>query len=113
MPCEQRFHLHREELSTPSRKLPPSASWLQNLRSLKDSLPLDEEALQAHQEQLNKKQAEIYTLEAKYEDLAQMMPQAQQEELQQVREITKSTMQQEVVGKRVCCQGVEVGIQSS
>ena len=71
MPREQRFHLRRGELSTPSRKLPPSASWLQNLRSLKDSLPLDEEALQ---EQLNKKQAEIYTLEAKYEDLAQMMP---------------------------------------
>jgi chromosome segregation ATPase len=69
--------------------------WFQTLRSTKDSLPQDEEALQDHQEELNKKQAEIDTLHAKFEELMQMMPKAQEEHLQQVREETRLTMQRD------------------
>jgi hypothetical protein len=66
--------------------------WFQNLRSTKDSLPQDEKVLQDHQEKLNKKQAEIDTLDAKFEDIMQMMPKAQEEQLQQLREETRITM---------------------
>jgi hypothetical protein len=66
--------------------------WFQNLRSTKDSLPQDEKVLQDHQEKFNKKQAEIDTLDAKLEDIMQMMPKAQEEQLQQLREETRITM---------------------
>jgi hypothetical protein len=69
--------------------------WLEKLRSMKDSLPQDEEGLQAREASVNKKQVEIDTLDAKFEELMQMMPRAQREHLQQVREQARITILQD------------------
>ena len=105
------FHLLKATHNNASQWLQQLPLWLQDLRSLKDSLPRDEEALPAHKEQVHKKQAEIDMLEAKYEDLAQITPEAQQEELQQVREKAKLTMQRDVwelnTRLEVCLRGMQ------
>jgi DNA repair ATPase RecN len=85
--------------------------WFQNLRSTKDSLPQEDEALQRYQDELNKKQAGINTLDAKFEDIVQAMPKEQLEELQLVREKTRLTMlgDKEELVRRLdnCLRGME------
>lgn len=98
--CEERarlliVHLLKATLDNASQCLQQIPSWLQNRGRLIESLSEDEVALHLYQEQLNK-QAEIDTLEEKYEGLAQLIPEAQQEELLNVKEKTKSTMQLDI-----------------
>jgi hypothetical protein len=82
--------------------------WFQNLHSKKDSLPQDDKALQGYQNELNENQAEINSLDAKFEDIMQTMPKEQLEELQQVIEksrLTKLRNKEELVRRLDNCLG--------
>lgn len=83
----------RDNISQLSQRLP---LWLQNIRDLRDSLSKGEEALRADQEQLDIRQTEINTLEARYEDIMRLAPHSQLETLHRYREESKSTMQLDV-----------------
>jgi hypothetical protein len=77
------LHLLKVTQDNASEWLQQLPVWFQDLNSVKDSLFQDEEALQAHQEQVNRNQAEIDMLDAKFEDLTSYAdnPSAQHNEL--------------------------------
>jgi hypothetical protein len=70
-------------------------AYVQNIQDFKHSIPADIQALQGHEENLNKKEAEIKTLENRYNELIQMTPEVQQGELRQVKDRAMLTMRQD------------------
>ncbi|ELR01677.1 hypothetical protein GMDG_00053 [Pseudogymnoascus destructans 20631-21] len=73
-------------------------TYFQNIEDFKSSIPRDIKTLQGYEEKLDKKEAEIKALENRYNELIQMTPEAQQGELQQVRDRAMLTMQQDREG---------------
>ncbi|OBT61410.1 hypothetical protein VE03_09502 [Pseudogymnoascus sp. 23342-1-I1] len=73
-------------------------TYFQNIEDFKSSIPQDIKSLQGYEEKLYKKEAEIKALENRYNELIQMTPEAQQGELQQVRDKAMLTMQQDREG---------------
>jgi hypothetical protein len=65
----------------------------QKLYALKDSLPRDEEALQAHQEQVDKMKDKIRRLEALYHDLLEHVPEEDRGQLLLMKEKTAALKQ--------------------
>ncbi|OBT72714.1 hypothetical protein VF21_08835, partial [Pseudogymnoascus sp. 05NY08] len=73
-------------------------TYFQNIEDFKSSIPRDIKTLQGYEEKIDKKEAEIIALENRYNELIQMTPEAQQGELQQVRDKAMLTMQQDREG---------------
>jgi hypothetical protein len=71
---------------------------LQNLESLKATVLTDEGNLSAKEEVIRKKEADLGTLEKKYEELMEVLPGSQREELLVLREKSRKAMQQDLEG---------------
>ncbi|KFY04420.1 hypothetical protein O988_00801 [Pseudogymnoascus sp. VKM F-3808] len=73
-------------------------TYFHKIEDFKSSIPGDIKTLQDYEEKLDKKEAEIRSLEIRYNELIHMTPQAQRGDLQQVRDKAMLTMQQDREG---------------
>jgi hypothetical protein len=69
---------------------------LQEAKALEALLPSDKETIRKNGDDIRNKEHKIKALEQKYDELLQMMPESQHEELLLIKEKSKRTMQQEV-----------------
>ena len=70
-------------------------AYFRNIEDFKQSMPEDVKTLQVCEVELDRKEAEIKTLENRYNELIEMTPGAQQEALQQVKNQAMLTMQED------------------